>query len=144
MIQFDGFKKTSTFLLLVAILLHSSGSVQAKQKRFIGQEDRLNFLVSAIQKQVSPCYEVPNGIPIRDGLQIDIEVLLTRQGQLKVPPKLLNPRSDRSYNELADAAIKAIETCVPYKLPPQSYDGDYGWSALILHFIPHELKESTK
>lgn len=66
-----------------------------------------------------------------------MDIDLTPRGTLATSPKLVNPKADRNYFYVSRAALKAVATCAPYKLPLELYSGYGGWKAITLHFDPN-------
>jgi hypothetical protein len=58
---------------------------------------------------------------------------LEKSGLLSGPPEILNPVDTPGGKISAEAAIRAISACAPFKLPLQSYDT---WKEIRLDFEP--------
>ena len=77
--------------------------------------------------QIQRCYAAP--VNDRGGPLAEIEVRLLPDGSLSGPPKVL-----RGSPSAARAAVRAIERCAPFKIPP-GLDLDYEvWKVMRITF----------
>jgi colicin import membrane protein len=77
--------------------------------------------------QIQRCYAAPSGDV--GGIPAEIEVRLLPDGSLSQPPKVL-----RGSPSAARAAVRAIERCAPFKIPP-GLDLDYEmWKVMRFTF----------
>lgn len=96
-----------------------------------------SFLAGLMRQAVSRCWNINAGL---DGIQqavVKVEIRLTREGRLAVPPKVTNNVASPVFRDAADSAVRALVQCEPYILPPDKYEG--GWEHMILTFDPARM-----
>ena len=96
---------------------------------------------AAFLEQMRECWNFPIGAPHPEQLVVQVEVFLTRDGHLAQPPQLSDDtRAAEGRNPYmraaADAALRAISICEPYKLPADRYAI---WRDLTLVFDPSKM-----
>lgn len=92
--------------------------------------------IDALRAQIARCWSPPVGVVEAGRLQVRIGMDLNLDGTLTTPPRLLNPSSDHIFTIAAEAAMRAVNRCQPYYLPPEKYDS---WRQIHLTFDPREL-----
>lgn len=71
-------------------------------------------LAMVLHSQVQPCYSPPR--KARGGDAAIIDVRLNADGSLSQPPKVLSPSSNPL---VAQAALRAVEQCSPFRIPAE-------------------------
>ena len=102
----------------VLVLACLPAAAQSAPQKF--EADR-TAVDAALMRQVSKCWTPPpiEALPFP---LVQVEFGLTRKGALLGAPKV-NERGSKGLTPVhADAAIRAIRACAPYKLPARFYD----------------------
>jgi hypothetical protein len=99
-------------------------------------------LRDALLSQIRECWNVPVGAPTPEKLIVQVRVFLARDGSLAQPP-LLEPQtraaaaSNPYMRTAAEAALRAVNVCEPYKLlPPDRYES---WREIVMTFDPSRM-----
>ena len=99
-------------------------------------------LRDALLAQIRECWNVPVGAPTPEKLIVQVRVFLARDGSLAQPP-LLEPQtraaaaSNPYMRTAAEAALRAVNVCEPYKLlPTDRYDA---WREIVMTFDPSRM-----
>jgi hypothetical protein len=99
-------------------------------------------LRDALLSQIRDCWNVPVGAPTPEKLIVQVRVFLARDGSLAQPP-LLEPQtraaaaSNPYMRTAAEAALRAVNVCEPYKLlPADRYDS---WREIVMTFDPSRM-----
>ncbi len=99
-------------------------------------------LRDALLSQIRECWNVPVGAPTPEKLIVQVRVFLARDGSLAQPP-LLEPQtraaaaSNPYMRTAAEAALRAVNVCEPYKLlPADRYDS---WREIVMTFDPSRM-----
>jgi outer membrane biosynthesis protein TonB len=99
-------------------------------------------LRDALLAQIRECWNVPVGAPTPEKLIVQVRVFLSRDGSLAQPPAL-EPQtraaaaSNPYMRTAAEAALRAVNVCEPYKLlPPDRYDS---WREIVMTFDPSRM-----
>jgi hypothetical protein len=99
-------------------------------------------LRDALLAQIRECWNVPVGAPTPEKLIVQVRVFLARDGSLAQPP-LLEPQtraaaaSDPYMRTAAEAALRAVNVCEPYKLLPA--DRYEAWREIVMTFDPRRM-----
>jgi outer membrane biosynthesis protein TonB len=78
-------------------------------------------LVDALRSQIQPCWSPPVGAPHPEQLIVTFDLFLNPDGSVAQTPQLLASSSDPYFQAAREAAVRAIYTCAPYKLPADRY-----------------------
>jgi outer membrane biosynthesis protein TonB len=79
-------------------------------------------LQDALRSQIQPCWSPPVGAPHPEQLVVSFDLFLNPDGSVAQAPQLLGNSSDPYFRAAKEAALRAIYTCAPYKLPADRYD----------------------
>jgi hypothetical protein len=109
----------------------------------IGAQDAFTMdLKDALLAQMRECWNVPVGAPNPEQLIVQVRVFLAQDGSLAGPPQV-EPATRAAaagnpyMRTAAEAAVKAIQICEPYKrLPPNKYDA---WREIVMTFDPSKM-----
>jgi hypothetical protein len=115
---------------------------EAPQKGLGAQTASTLDLRDALLSQIRECWNVPVGAPTPEKLIVQVRVFLARDGSLAQPP-LLEPQtraaaaSNPYMRTAAEAALRAVNVCEPYKLlPADRYDA---WREIVMTFDPSRM-----
>ena len=92
--------------------------------------------IDALRAQIARCWNPPVGVLDAGQLLVRIGMDLNLDGTLAAPPTLLNSSPDPIFAVAAEAAIRAVNRCQPYYLPPEKYQA---WQQIHMTFDPREL-----
>ncbi len=92
--------------------------------------------IDALRAQIARCWSPPVGVIDAGEMVVRIGMDLNPDGTLAGPPTLLNGSSDPIFTVAAEAAIRAVNRCQPYSLPPEKYSS---WQQIHMSFDPREL-----
>ena len=67
---------------------------------------------------------------------VKIRLRFNSDGTLATPPVIMNPQSTPYFLAVSDSAIRAVQACEPYSLPPEKYDI---WKDIVLNFDPRDM-----
>lgn len=101
-----------------------------------------NDLRNEIKRQVKPCYTIPAGGTDVTSIISKIRLRLKKDGSISIAPELMGnsgvtPANQPYLRQMNEAAMRALQRCAPYKLPPDLYEG--GWEDLAFNFIPNQM-----
>ena len=111
--------------------------------RGLGAQDAFTMdLKDALLAQMRECWNVPVGAPNPEQLIVQVRVYLAQDGSLAQPPQLepatrAAAATNRYIRTAAEAALRAINVCEPYKrLPREKYDA---WREIVMTFDPSRM-----
>jgi len=111
--------------------------------RGIGAQDAFTMdLKDALLAQMRECWNVPVGAPDPEQLIVQVRVFLAQDGSLAQPPQLepatrAAAATNRYMRTAAEAALRAVNVCEPYKrLPPDKYES---WREIVMTFDPSKM-----
>ena len=96
----------------------------------------------ALLSQMRECWNVPVGAPEPEKLIVQVRVYLAQDGSLAQPPQLepatrAAAASNPYMRTAAEAALRAVNVCEPYKhLPSDRYDV---WREIVMTFDPSKM-----
>ena len=109
----------------------------------IGAQNAMTVdLQDALLAQMRECWNVPVGAPNPEQLIVQVRVFLAQDGSLAQPPQLepatrAAVASNQYMRTAAEAALRAVNVCEPYKrLPPEKYDT---WREVVMTFDPSKM-----
>jgi hypothetical protein len=88
-------------------------------KRSRGQAQPSNPKISwntSFREQINRCWKQPSG-----AFEIDVEINLRPDGTLAGEPLLVRQSDAVDHPEAVASVLKAIKSCVPFRLPPEHY-----------------------
>jgi outer membrane biosynthesis protein TonB len=97
--------------------------------------------MDALKGRLGKCWNVPVGAPDPAALVFRVKFNLNEDGTVAARPELLDRGGlgDPYFRAAADAAIRAIQICGPYDLPPEKYAGEFGWNEITVEFDPRKM-----
>jgi hypothetical protein len=101
-----------------------------------------NGLAALIASQVKPCYTVPTGGADAMSIITQVRLRLKPDGSIAVAPEVtanagVNGGNQAYLRQMNEAAVRALQRCAPYKLPPELYEG--GWEDIKFNFRPNQM-----
>lgn len=97
--------------------------------------------MDALKGRLAKCWNVPVGAPDPSALVFRVKFNLNEDGTVASKPQLLDQGGlgDPYFRAAADAAIRAIQICGPYELPPDKFAGVNGWNEITVEFDPRKM-----
>lgn len=101
------------------------------QKLSMSQRDALMGL---LREQIERCYQAPISASAGRVVQPVIDIRLNPDGTLSGDPRILRAGAGSTDRAVADAAVRAVRRCAPFRVPAQfaPYYGD--WKVLNVEF----------
>jgi colicin import membrane protein len=91
-------------------------------------------LVGLLTDQMNRCLNIPPGAMPRSTPIISIQ--LSRDGAIIGGPTLTNPKNEAGYTPFAEANMRALRGCAPYRIPARFMDTYNDWKNLSIGVIP--------
>ena len=92
--------------------------------------------IDAFRAKISQCWNPPVGGLGADAIKVKLRMQLRQDGSLSHEPQVVNRAGSPYFQAAADAAVRAVMLCQPYKLPARKYAL---WRDMILNFDPREM-----
>lgn len=96
--------------------------------------------LDAFKVQMAKCWTVPAGAAGAEKLVVKLKVYLNPDGSLAQPPELMDRTKlitgGATYRAAADAALRAVRLCQPFKMPADKYNS---WREIDLTFDPRQM-----
>ncbi len=90
--------------------------------RGVGAQNAMTAdLQDALRSQIERCWSPPVGAPHPERLVVSFDLFLNPDGSVAQPPQSLDNSDDPYFRAAKEAAVRAIYTCAPYKLPGERY-----------------------
>jgi len=67
---------------------------------------------------------------------VKIRLRFKADGTLSTPPEIMNPQRAPYFLAISESAIRAVQQCEPFNLPPTKYDD---WKDIVLNFHPRDM-----
>jgi colicin import membrane protein len=94
------------------------------------------LLVQIIRQCVQSKWNVLTGGESAQNVQIKMRLRFNPDGTLAAPPQITNPQSTPFFLAVSDSALRAVQACEPYGLPPAKYEA---WKDIIMTFDPRDM-----
>jgi hypothetical protein len=91
----------------------------------------------ALRDQLQKCWKPIPGVE----RGVTVTFLLTRDGRLAAPPKVLDADQGAESAAVAKAAVNAVKTCQPFKLPVDKYEQ---WKNVEVRFDTKNFAEPRR
>lgn len=103
-----------------------------------GQDLTMSFNeLDALRARISQCWNPPVGGLGAEAIRVRLRLQLGQDGTLTTTPQVVNRMASPFFQAAADAAVRAVMLCQPYKeLPARKYAL---WRDMILNFDPREM-----
>lgn len=82
------------------------------------------------------CWSPPRGAPEGDPYLPRVRVALKPDGTLANPPRLINPPYDSAWRPFAEAAVRAVKSCGPLRVPAKFAPHYSRWKTQTVFFDP--------
>lgn len=97
--------------------------------------------IDALRAQVERCWNFPAGAANPEDLVVTVKISLNPDGTLSDAPRVAERDrarviTDQYFRVAAEAAVRAVRRCEPYRLPVEKYSN---WRQIELRFDPREL-----
>ncbi len=96
----------------------------------------------AFRQQMAKCWSPPTGAALAEDLVVAFEIRMNPDGTLAGMPRVREDMSSTThpyYLVSAESALRALQICQPYQLPPDRYRGVNGWNTLLMTFSPRSM-----
>ena len=90
-------------------------------------------LVGMLQQQIERCYSAPPGASQGVVLPM-LDIHLSPDGSLTTEPRILRGGASAVDQSIAQAALRAVRRCAPYKIPAQYAPYYNDWKAINAEF----------
>lgn len=110
----------------------SLGTETATGKRLSPSEK--SQLVGLLTEQMNRCLNIPPGAMPKSTPIISIQ--LSRDGAIIGGPTLTNPRNEAGFTPFAEANMRALRGCAPYRIPARFMETYNDWKNLSIGVIP--------
>jgi colicin import membrane protein len=106
-----------------------------------GRDDRISaselaMLKARISQRLRACWRLPSGGGGSDTPVVTLRWRLRPDGTLDGDPHVEQPRGDALFRIAAEAAIRAVQQCSPFDLPPERYST---WRTITWEFDPSQM-----
>jgi colicin import membrane protein len=90
-------------------------------------------LIGMLTQQIERCYSAPPGASQGVVLPM-LDIRLSANGALSTEPRIMRGGANAVDRSLAEAALRAVKRCAPYKIPPQFAPYYDDWKAINAEF----------
>ena len=91
-------------------------------------------LVGMLQDQMQKCYSPPLGVSGATATMPLLDIRLNQDGSLMSEPRILRAGNTSVDRAVADAAVRAVRRCAPYRVPTQFVPYFNDWKLLNVEF----------
>jgi len=95
-----------------------------------------DLLKGMIKSQLANCWRLPGAGGGAEIPPVKLRWSLNPDGSLNGEPGVMSAPNDTLGNAAAEAALRAVRTCQPFRLPPDSYEG---WKDIEWVFDPRQM-----
>jgi colicin import membrane protein len=110
------------------------GAQEGRDKQISASE--LAMIGQIIKSCVRANWTVLSGGASAQETTVKIRLRFNADGSLSAPPEIMNRQNTPYFLAISDSAIRAIQQCEPFNLPPAKYDA---WKDLVLNFQPRDM-----
>lgn len=96
-----------------------------------------DLLKGMLKSQLNGCWRPPGTAGGTDTPVVTLHWELNPDGSLRGEPRVTDAPSSAAGQVYAEAALRAVRSCAPFRLPPDKYEG--GWRFIDWAFDPREL-----
>ncbi len=114
------------------------GTVGAKANGPQTPQISASQLAGMISRQVTPCWRIPIGAQAGERMRAELNIVIGPDGNVRSVTPLDEARiaADPVFRAFAESAVRAVRSCSPLQLPPESYQQ---WRNVIFNFDPSML-----
>ncbi len=91
-------------------------------------------LMGILQEQIQRCYTAPISASGGDATPPMLDIRLNQDGSLAREPTVMRAGSSSTDRAVADAALRAVRRCAPYRVPSQYMQFYSDWQILNVQF----------
>lgn len=95
-----------------------------------------DLLAGLIKNQLSGCWRLPGGGGGTEPPVVTLKWRLKPDGHLDGEPSVVSGATDQMGQVAAEAAMRAVRECQPFKLPPDKYEN---WKGIEWVFDPRQM-----
>ncbi|MEQ1673222.1 MAG: cell envelope integrity protein TolA, partial [Hyphomicrobium sp.] len=95
-----------------------------------------DLLKGMIKSQLERCWRLPGAGGGSEIPAVTLSWHLLQDGSLNGEPSVKSAPNDTLGHAASEAALRAVRSCQPFKLPPESYDG---WKDIEWVFDPRQM-----
>ena len=110
------------------------GAKEGRDNRLSASE--LAILAQIIKSCVQSKWNVLGGGESAQGATVKIRLRFNPDGRFASAPEVMNPQNSPFFLAVQDSALRAVEACQPYPLPPAKYEF---WRDMVLNFDPRDM-----
>lgn len=110
------------------------GAPEGRDQRLSASE--VEVLRQIIRSCVGPKWNVLGGGEDVQNTIVKIRVQFNPDGRLAAPPQVMNPQNSPVFLASAESALRAVQACEPYPLPPEKYNA---WRDTVLTLNPRDM-----
>ncbi len=110
------------------------GAPEGRDKQLSASEVAL--LGQIIRSCVQPKWTILGGGEQAQQIEVKMRLRFHPDGRLAAPPQVTNMQGSPYFLAVSDSAVRAVQACEPFSLPPAKYDY---WKDIILTFRPTDM-----
>ena len=110
------------------------GAPEGRDQQLSASE--LAILAQIIKSCVQSKWNVLGGGESAQNTQVKVRLRFNPDGTLAGEPQIMNPQNTPYFLAVRDSAVRAVQACEPYSLPPAKYDF---WKDIVLNFDPRDM-----
>jgi len=110
------------------------GAPEGRDQQLSASE--LAILAQIIKSCVQSKWNVLGGGETAQNTQVKLRLRFNPDGRLASEPQIMNPQNTPYFLAVRDSAVRAVQACEPYSLPPAKYDF---WKDIVLNFDPRDM-----
>jgi hypothetical protein len=110
------------------------GAPEGRDKQLSASE--VAILGQIIRACVQPKWTILGGGEQAQQTEVKMRLRFHPDGRLAAPPQVTNMQSSAYFVAVSDSAVRAVQACEPFSLPPAKYDY---WKDMILTFRPTDM-----
>jgi len=110
------------------------GAPEGRDQQLSASE--LAILAQIIKSCVQSKWNVLGGGESAQNTQVKLRLRFNPDGTLASEPQIMNPQNTPYFLAVRDSAIRAVQACEPYSLPPAKYEF---WKDIVLNFDPRDM-----
>lgn len=110
------------------------GAPEGRDKQLSASE--MAILAQIIRSCVQAKWNVLGGGVGAQQTVVKLRLRFNQDGTLASAPVIMNPQTTTSFLAVSDSAIRAVQACEPYSLPPAKYEI---WKDIVLNFDPRDM-----
>lgn len=95
-----------------------------------------DMLAGMLKAQIAPCWRLPGAGGGTDNPVVTLRWRLRQDGALEGEPQIMRPAAGAMAGLATEAAIRAVKSCAPFKLPAEHYAA---WKEVIWEFDPSKM-----